>query len=344
MTTLSQLCTEFLDDSQLRLGWSLETISTYRTLLRGFTTWLAALVATEPDASHLTAERVQMYEASRKRDGRKQRTRAVDVAALKSLGAWLWERGHLAEGELNRLKKISVHVSEMPLRRFASTDQIRKLFAATRELPARHAKPLAYRGPMAGCLLALMAYAGLRRGEALAVKIDDIDLGESPQVRVVCGKGAKFRTVPLAPPAVVYLRAWLDIRPEDARQLFAYHVRRKGALVTVDCTASKMVGLMRELCQVAELDPRALSPHSFRRFAATSLLDVPGCTLLHVQRFLGHSDLNTTSQYISCEFTQVSKFVGMLSHEQPVQQPRVRVPIVPPRTEKRIAAAWRRGA
>ena len=70
--------------------------------------------------------------------------------------------------------------------------------------------------------------SGLRRSEAVALDVADIDLGRAA-VRVRNGKGAKARMTYLPAGAVAAVAAWLRLRGDQAGPLFV-PVRRGGHL------------------------------------------------------------------------------------------------------------------
>jgi integrase len=77
--------------------------------------------------------------------------------------------------------------------------------------------------PWHRALVALLLFAGLRRSEAAAITLADLDLDQAQLV--VRGKGAKQRTVALAPPVVQAIRDYLRCRAAtDSGHLFVSRV------------------------------------------------------------------------------------------------------------------------
>lgn len=81
--------------------------------------------------------------------------------------------------------------------------------ALTRQHPERNpAWPIRDRS-----FVLMLLHTGLRLGEALALDVGDVALGErSGSVRVRAGKGNRARAVPLNRTARAALREWLDAR------------------------------------------------------------------------------------------------------------------------------------
>ncbi len=155
-------------------------------------------------------------------------------------------------------------------------------------------------------LLAVLYGAGVRIGEALALKPKDVDL-DACSVRVHRGKGNKPRTCGLLPVAVEYLARWLDKRaalgvnghqpifctvthggagPHETnagRPLSQAHVR--GFLTRLTAKARE-IGLEKRI-----------HAHGLRHSHAHQLR-LKGWDMLEIQKQLGHASLSVTSRYL----------------------------------------------
>jgi integrase/recombinase XerC len=158
------------------------------------------------------------------------------------------------------------------------------------QVDERRAPRLALRD---NALLELLYGAGLRVGEAVALRVRDFD--RERRVVRVRGKGDKERVVPLPAAAHAALVALVAARERPglyAEPLFAN--ARGGALS--DRAVRK---LLRRRLLLAGIGRRA-SPHTLRHSYATHLLDAD-VDLRSIQELLGHERLSTTQRY-----TQVS--------------------------------------
>jgi site-specific recombinase XerD len=142
-------------------------------------------------------------------------------------------------------------------------------------------------------VLELLYGSGLRVAELCGLRPVDLDLARGSVT--VWGKGSKQRQVPITPPAVDALSAWVE--------------HGRAALATADSppdavflnARGRRLG-SRDVRRI--IDRRAVAPthpHALRHTFATHLLD-GGADLRAVQELLGHSDLSTTQHY-----THVSK-------------------------------------
>ena len=113
---------------------------------------------------------------------------------------------------------------------------------------------------------------------------------------VVKGKGGRERMVPLSEPSLRALQDYDQVRarfvrrPADSSWLFPS--RSKGGHLT----RQRFSQLVKELAQVAGIDPVKVSPHSLRHAFASHLL-ANGADLRAVQQMLGHADISTTQIY-----------------------------------------------
>lgn len=140
---------------------------------------------------------------------------------------------------------------------------------------------------------------GCRVAELADMTIDDVDFARS-EVRILHGKGDKSRTSYLNAESVVSLRAYLDSRKDNCPSLFpsitAPHKVNKRSYEVEIAKVAKAAGIGRQV-----------TPHTFRHTAATLALR-RGMKIEEVQRFLGHSKIQTTLIYarISDDATKAS--------------------------------------
>lgn len=129
--------------------------------------------------------------------------------------------------------------------------------------------------------------AGLRISEAARLQAGDID---SPRmlIHVRQGKGAKDRVVPLSPALLQALREyWRAIRPGQWLFPAADPTRpvRRPAVARACQRAAREAGIRKHV-----------TPHTLRHTFATHQLEA-GVDLRTIQRWLGHSQLRTTTLY-----------------------------------------------
>jgi integrase/recombinase XerC len=145
-------------------------------------------------------------------------------------------------------------------------------------------------------LVELLYDAGLRAGEACALRSEELDLSRG-WIRVEQGKGGRDRVVPLADPAAVALEAYMQHgRPALASRNAegapdALFLNSRGRRMT-----TRDVRRVIHRLGVASLDGRPIWPHLLRHSFATHLLE-GGADLRSVQELLGHADVGSTQIY-----------------------------------------------
>ena len=135
-------------------------------------------------------------------------------------------------------------------------------------------------------LIEVLYSSGLRVGEAIKLKIRDIDV-ERNLIRVNHGKGAKDRQTILSEKLKEDLLKYLCLKRDNEIYLFS-----RGNNHIVLKTAQKIV---ENACKKAKLNKRA-TPHMLRHSFATHLLE-DGVDIRYIQKLLGHSRLETTQIY-----------------------------------------------
>jgi integrase len=147
-------------------------------------------------------------------------------------------------------------------------------------------------GARDSAILALLRGAGLRRSEAAALDLADVDI-PSGAVTVRSGKGDKDRVVYAPAGARAALRDWIDVRGENSGPLF-YGVVKGGRLVPRRLAGQAMAVICAARAAEAGIQP--FTPHDLRRTFISGLLDA-GADMAVVQRLAGHEDPATTSRY-----------------------------------------------
>lgn len=141
---------------------------------------------------------------------------------------------------------------------------------------------------------------GLRLGEAINLKVSDID-SQRMMIRVCQGKGNKDRYTLLGKRTLETLRVyWKTYRPND--WLFPSTHRDE------PIGPSSIQKVFHEALIKARIKKKA-SVHTLRHSFATHLLE-EGTEIPYIQNLLGHSDSRTTSIYLHVARKRLSKVVS----------------------------------
>lgn len=153
------------------------------------------------------------------------------------------------------------------------------------------------RTPQLKTFLTTVYSCGLRRAEALALTVHDIDKDRMVLI-VRSGKGGKYREVPLPKSTYEVLKAyWITHR--NPKWLFPALGKngKKGATTTKPMATSSIEGALRRLRTELPQIKKHFLLHTFRHSYATHLIEA-GVGVRIVQQYLGHSSLTTTMIYL----------------------------------------------
>lgn len=154
------------------------------------------------------------------------------------------------------------------------------------ELAARKDK----KGIRDRALVRLLYDLGLRRGEVVALDLEDVDL-KAGSVSIL-GKGrTEKETLTLPDPTKAALESWVSVRGMKAGPLFLNCDRAgKGSRLTGRSVA-------RLLAALGDKVGLKVRPHGLRHAAITEALDATGGNVRAVQRFSRHRDLRVLTRY-----------------------------------------------
>lgn len=136
-------------------------------------------------------------------------------------------------------------------------------------------------------ILFLVYSAGLRVGEVVKLRLEDID-SKRMLIHVVQGKGKKDRYTLLSELALIQLRKYYKLyKPE--KWLFP------GQVANEYLSERTVQRIFKDACFSAKIN-KTVSVHSLRHSFATHLLE-NGTDLRYIQELLGHSNTRTTEIY-----------------------------------------------
>jgi integrase/recombinase XerD len=137
---------------------------------------------------------------------------------------------------------------------------------------------------------------GLRLQEARYLETADIDSSRM-MIHIRKGKGAKDRYVPLPHATLAILRKHWDTH-KNPRLIFpsrVLHGKKSDSQIPV--SISTVQRALRDAVHAAGIQKRDVSIHTLRHSYATHLLEA-GVNLRVIQRYMGHSSLETTMIYL----------------------------------------------
>lgn len=159
-----------------------------------------------------------------------------------------------------------------------SREELARLFAAAWNLKARTFLMTSYG-------------SGLRLSEVCHLRVADIDShADRMCIRVVQGKGARDRYVPLAPDLLQVLRQWWRAQRPT---LWLFSAARDASQPLPPTAAQRWYHAARAEAGIT----KSGGIHSLRHAYATHLLEA-GFDICSLQQWLGHRHISTTTRYV----------------------------------------------
>jgi site-specific recombinase XerD len=138
-------------------------------------------------------------------------------------------------------------------------------------------------------LVLLLLRTGIRIGEALGLRLNDLDIKDRKVHLFEGEKNSMGRVVYLSEDALFAIKLWLKRR--DKNKEFVFYGRSDGHL----CYSTGRALFVKYL-QKARLDQKGYTVHCLRHTFASELLNA-GMRLECLQQLLGHQDIEVTRRY-----------------------------------------------
>jgi|CZKD01.1.fsa_nt_gi integrase len=147
-------------------------------------------------------------------------------------------------------------------------------------------------------MLAVLAGCGLRRAEAAALKIEDLQLREGHWVLAdLNGKGGHIRTVPVPDWVKTAIDQWAIPASIISGTLFR-SINKAGRVWGTGFTPKVIWSIVKQAASNSGLS--RVAPHDLRRTCA-KLCHEAGGELEQIQFLLGHVSVQTTERYLGCK-------------------------------------------
>ncbi len=189
--------------------------------------------------------------------------------------------------EENYTKDIPKPKLPMRIPRNLSKDEAMKLLEWTRNFPYEYK----FDKTRAIAIIATFLYTGIRKEELRNLKLEDVDI-ENKTLFIQNGKGNKDRIVPLHIELIYVLKGYLNDRRRLNKQCpFFFTAMRQDSRMG-DCVIKRLILKLRGKSKID------FHPHVLRHTFATLMLE-GGCNLYALSKMLGHSDIKTTTIYLT---------------------------------------------
>jgi site-specific recombinase XerD len=209
------------------------------------------------------------------------------LSALRRVLKEAWRLEQMSAEDYQRAADLApVKAQRLPAGRALPDDEL----AALLRVCAADEHPL---GARDAALIAILAGAGLRRSEVVALDLADYQAATAA-LRVRGGKGNKDRLAYLDAGAQHALEAWLSLRGRAAGPLLLPVHWRGQIQHGKRLTAQAVLYALQKRARSAGI--AAFTPHDLRRTFISDLLDA-GADIATVQQLAGHANIATTARY-----------------------------------------------
>jgi site-specific recombinase XerD len=220
------------------------------------------------------------------------------------------------------LIEATPHLSLDSARQILRLPQVRSL--SLPQIPDDESLPRLFQLASVACgpraMLAVFLGAGLRISELCSLELEDLQLRDGAGVLLVRGKGGKDRVVPVHPPVVAAVRAYVHASARAdlaSAPLFVAHDPGAAARGQRRISARSVRRRFCRLFRAAALTKR-VTVHSLRHKFAMAMVE-GGVDLNRIRAVLGHASLVTTQRYVDhlCSHHLRSAVPGHLVPDEP---------------------------
>jgi site-specific recombinase XerD len=274
------LAQKFYDHSLFIRGYSKHTIQRYKTVIQ-----LYCKYAGISDLEEVSEDNVRnFFFNGRTKSDWKARSFITFHMSLSVFFQWCMREGYLKKNPTDDVELPKVE-KRLPSR-LTKQDSL-KLLEVVYNYPYEH-KFLRYRNH---AMFSLFVFAGLRKNELLKLRYTDVDI-ENLSIFVNQGKGSKDRIVPMTYTLAQRLSRYVEERKRLNKTCpyFFSSLHRNGGYTDS--------GLKRLVIQMRKASGVAFTIHRLRHTYATLMIE-SGCDIYSLSRMLGHSDIKTTTIYLS---------------------------------------------
>lgn len=206
------------------------------------------------------------------------------LQATSLFGDWLVQEEYI---DSNPIRKISRPRLPKQLPKHLSMDDAMKVLDWTKNYPYGYK----FEKKRGHAIIATFIYTGLRLEELRNLKVDEVDI-ESKTLFVRSVKGGKDRMIPMTLSLIEILEEYLKERRRLKKTCPYFFTALRQDSEMGEHVIKRLVKKIRERSGIY------FYPHLLRHTFATLMLE-GGCDLFSLSQMMGHSDIKTTTIYLS---------------------------------------------
>lgn len=218
---------------------------------------------------------------------KRMRTTSVNksMAALKSFFKYLHTRKYIEENPIAIVEKVRIKDSDKKKKENLTVEEAERLIYSTEKnsIPSMKLRNKV--------LMMSFLFFGVRVSELCALKIEDVSFKEKT-IYINDGKGGKNREVPMFDELIEDFKEYIKTRKGKE---YLFSVKNTDKPLNPD----SVLKLVKHHVKKARIK-KNIGCHALRRTTAT-LLSEDDLDITEIQKFLGHSSINTTMLYLNTE-------------------------------------------
>ncbi len=277
---IATLAQKFCDYSQYIKGYSKPTLKRYKQVINYYTRF-AGIEELEQVTKDNTRE---LFYYGRTSQGWTPNTFICYHKSLAVFFRWCVKEGYM---QFNPTDDIEIPKLEKRLPPKLTRQEAMKILEVSYNFPYSY-KFLRYRNH---AIFSTFILSGIRKKELLNLKYTDVDL-ENLSIFIRQGKGGKDRILPICYKLAESLQKYLEERKRLKRTCPEFFISLNHDKGFTDS------GLKRLLLTMVKASKIKFTIHKLRHTFATLMLE-GGCDIYSLSRMMGHSDIKTTTIYLS---------------------------------------------